>query len=207
MNHVRGTCVILMIFGIVNCIGGQAQKETINYYTLAYDAPEPVNQNRIPAVIRVPRFQVDPPYNSHRMIYTNQAFQRNAYHYHQWRANPGDLVPAFLARDLRQASLVSAVFVYDGVVPATHVLEGVVEEFYENDDPIGWYAILSVSLTLIKIDAVDVSERIRFQRRYHSKKKCLRKNPEALAQAMSQAMAEISAFVITDVRNALLEDR
>lgn len=196
-----------MIFGIAGCIGGKAQKEAINYYTLEYAAPKPVVQNRIPAVIRVPRFQVDPPYNSHRMIYTDRAFQRNAYHYHQWRANPGDLIAAFLARDLRQASLVSAVFVYDGAIPATHVLEGVVEEFYEKDAPTGWYAILSVSLTLIKVDAVDVSERIKFQRRYRTEQKSLQKNPESLARAMSQAMAEVSALVIKDVEKALSQSR
>jgi cholesterol transport system auxiliary component len=198
---------ILLAFWIVGCMGVvKAPKEAIKYYTLEYDPPKAVVQNRLPAVIRVPRFQVDPPYNSHRMIYTDQAFQRNAYHYHQWRANPGDLITAFMARDLRQSSIVKAVFVYSGSIPASHVIEGVVEEFYEKDSRSGWYAVLSVSITLIKVKGADISQRILFQKSYHVQKKCLKKNPQALARAMSQAMAEVSELAIKDIQRALIPD-
>ncbi len=208
MRHGMGIIlgVILPVFLIVGCVGTKTSKEVIKYYTLEYDPPKATVQSRLPAVIRVPRFQVDPLYNSHRMIYTDQAFQRNAYNYHYWRANPGDLIAALMARDLRQSSIVSAVSVYDGSIQASHAIEGVVEEFYEKDTKTGWYAVLSVNITLIKVKAVDISQRILFQKRYHVQKKSLKKNPQALAQAMSRAMAEISALVIKDIRQALTPD-
>ncbi len=57
------------------------------------------------------RFQVAPFYNTTNIIYKEASLKRNAYHYHKWQANPGDLVTYFLARDLRETGLFKDIFI------------------------------------------------------------------------------------------------
>jgi len=49
----------------------------------------------------------------------------------------------------------------------------------------------------------DVSKKIIFQKSYHIRKPCRQKNPRALAEAMSTAMAEASTQIIDAVYNRL----
>jgi ABC-type uncharacterized transport system auxiliary subunit len=49
----------------------------------------------------------------------------------------------------------------------------------------------------------DVSKKIVFQKSYHIRKPCRQKNPRALAEAMSTAMAEASTQIINEVYNRL----
>ena len=91
------------------------------------------------------------------IIYRDKAFVRNTYSYHKWRANPGDLVTYYLARDFKAQNVFEAVLSYDSNLRMTHSLEGVVEEFYEKDSEDSWEAVLSFSLTLVKEHEPDVT--------------------------------------------------
>jgi len=46
---------------------------------------------------------------------------------------------------------------------------------------------------------IDAGEKILFQKTYREETKCKRKNPRALAEAMSRAMSEISEQIIKDI--------
>ena len=91
---------------------GQLKKPArrIDFYTLEYPAPRPSVKAPLPLVLGVQRFRVAPTYNTQKIVYRDRNFKRNTYQYHKWRAEPGDLVGYFLARDLKQAGIFKAVF-------------------------------------------------------------------------------------------------
>jgi hypothetical protein len=75
--------------------------------------------------------------------------------------------------------------------------------FFEQDRSDVWEAVLTVSITLITEDELDVSKRTLFQKKYHSREECKQQNPRAIAEAMSRAMAKISKMITTDIYQRL----
>ncbi len=190
---------------IISACTGQLKKPAvrIDYYTLEYASPQITGLTPVPVVLGVQRFQVAPSYNTNKIIYREKNFKRNAYSYHKWRANPGDLVSYFLARDFQQASIFKAAFTLNKKIPTSHVIAGTVDEFFEHDANQSWEAVLTVSITLMKAYEPDISKRVISQKRYSLRKPCQQKNPRSLAEAMSHAMAEVSEMIIKDVYQSL----
>jgi cholesterol transport system auxiliary component len=141
------------------------------------------------------------------MIYREGSFERDAYVYHKWRDNPGDLISHFLGRDMRQSGLFEAVLSRNSRVPASHILEGTVEEFFELDGEDGWEAVLSVSVVLAVVNDPEGGKRPLLQKSYHVRKPCRKETPKALAEAMSHAMSEVSGAIIMDVYAHLKDQR
>jgi len=185
------------------CFRMNKPPDRIEHYMLEYDAPDPGDLAPLSVVVRIERFSVAPPYNSSRIIYRENAFKREAYNYHRWRANPGDQVTNFLGRDFRESGLFKAVLHHDSRFAAVCVLEGAVEEFYERDSADSWEAVLTLSITLVADREPDVSKRVLFQGTYHEVEICERKNPRALTEAMSRAMKRASLRILRDVHAAL----
>ncbi len=198
---------LILAVASAGCSIGGKPAERIDYYVLEYEAPQPPGLPAVEEVLRVERFGVAPPYNTARIVYRESAFERDTYNYHRWRANPGDLVTYFLARDLRESGLFAAVLPGESRFSASCVLEGVVEEFYEHDHAERWDAVLGVSVSLIAEGEPDVSRRVLHQASYREAESCLRKNPRALSEAMSRAMERVSIRILLDVHEALVERR
>lgn len=176
----------------------------VDYYTLEYAPPVKANgHEQIPFAIEIRRFQVSPLYNSNKIIYRDKPFARNEYYYRHWRANPGDTITYFLKRDLQQSSFFKAVFSHEDRFACEYLLEGAVDEFFEQDNPDSWEAVLSITIALIKENEPDVSKRVIFQKTYRARAPCRQKNPKSLSEAMSLAMAQVSEQVICDIVHAL----
>jgi cholesterol transport system auxiliary component len=188
---------------ISGCFGKQHPPVKIDYYSLEYELNKFDELKPTPFVLRIERFSVSPLYNSSNIIYKTKQFKLDAYNYHKWRANPGDMVTFFLSRDLKNSSLFKAIFEHGSRFSSSHVISGSVDEFFEEDEQYSWKAVLAVSITLIKENEADISKRILFQKSYSANKKCTQKNPRAIANAMSSAMASISEKIITDVYKSL----
>jgi len=92
---------------------------------------------------------------------------------------------------------------YDSRQTSNFVLEGSLDEFFESDSENFWDAVLTFSVTLTAENEPDISKRVLFQRTYHTKKPCKMKNPRALAEGMSEAMAELSRQMIIDIHGVL----
>lgn len=193
-----------LFFG--SCLKLKHPSNKIAFYTLEYDPPQIGNLTPLPSVIRMERFSVAPIYNTSRIVYRDRSFKRETYVYHRWRADPGDLVTYFLARDIKRSGLFKAVLTYDSRFPSSYVLEGSVDEFFEWDTEETWKAVLSLSITLMKEHEPDISQRILFQKFYRTKESCKQRNPAALAEAMSQAMSEVSREITKDIYE-YLKDR
>jgi len=194
---------LLLLPVFTGCVGVKQPLPNVDYYTLDYDPPKTEMTKPIRAVIRVERFQVAPYYNTTNIIYKKDQFIRDAYHYQKWRANPGDLVTYYLARDLRESGLFSGVFVLSSKFPSSHVIDGTLDTFQQENREGHWEAVLAFSITLMVEYEPDISKRILFQKQYSVRKRCAYKNPRALAEAMSEALAELSKTVISDVYHLL----
>lgn len=181
------------------CLNLKQPGKKIEFYTLEYDPPKIAGLKSLPLVIRVERFSVAPTYNTSQIIYRDGSFKRNAYVYYRWRANPGHLVTQFLNRDIKQSGLFKAVLSHESTFPSSYMLEGSVDEFFEWDMEEEWHGILSVSVTLVEENEPDISKRILFQKTYRTRKACNQKNPGALAEAMSRAMAQVSEKIMKDI--------
>ena len=186
------------------CVRLQQPSQKIAYYTLEYDPPAILGEfDTLPVIIRIERFSAAPTYHSHRIIYRDRSFKRDAYVYHQWRDYPDDMVTYFLNRDMKTSGLFKAVLPPESGLPFSHILEGTVEEFYEWDTESDWKAVLFLSIILTARDEKELPKRILFQKTYSTSKPCARKNPRALAEAMSQAMREVSGEIMDEVYHAL----
>lgn len=199
-------CLCLFPVGCVN-FREPTRAEKTAYYTLEYAAPAVDQLQPLSVVLKVPRFGVAPTYDTNRIIYRGGSFERDAYVYHKWRDNPGDMIPYFLGRDMRQSGLFEAVLSRDSRVPASHILEGTVDEFFEWDGEDGWEAVLSISVVLADVNDPEGGKRPLLQNSYHVRKPCREKTPKALAEAMSHALSEISGAIIKEVYACLKDQK
>lgn len=205
MNRHKKIYVFLLLLPVLfsSCISLKQPSKKIAFYTLEYDSPKITGLEPLPVVLGVERFSVAPTYNSNQIVYRDNAFKRDSYSYHKWRNNPGDFATYFLGRDLQQSGLFKAVLSGGSRLPASHIVEGAVEEFFEWDLETKWNAVLSIGIILTAGDEPDASKRILFQKTYTAKKACEQKNPQALAEAMSLAMKDVSREIIKDIHSHL----
>lgn len=201
MKHLLKFFIVVFLAGIMpcGCLTTKTPLPVTEYYILEYESPVIDLPEKLPCILRMERFQVVPLYNSTNIIYSESKFVRNAYNYHKWRSNPGDMITSFLLRDFQAAGLCNAVFMQGIPSPYSHTLQGVVDEFYEKDEKNSRQAMLTVSITLINKNALDISKSILMQKKYHTSETCINKSPVALADAMSRAMSRISGLIILDI--------
>ena len=181
---------------------GSSSSKT-DYYTLEYDPPKLTGLNALPFIIKIERFYASPLYNSEKISYRKSDFQTDEYNYHRWETNPAQLIAYFLYRDIKQSGFFKGVFSHDTGYAATHSVSGTVDEFYEDDRGKTWEAVLSLDIVLMVENEPDINKRILFQKKYSARKPCARKNPKAVAEAMSKAMSELSGQIITDIHKSL----
>jgi ABC-type uncharacterized transport system auxiliary subunit len=200
-----GAMVLLgfAVLALSGCMANSGPPKTIYYYTLRYDPPAIRLPQQLPLTLRVERFSVSPPFHTQRIIYAGKGAQRNAYAYHQWIAAPGELLPYLFVRDLRKSNGFKAVLTPDASLPSTHSLHGWVEEFIEKDDSSKWRAVATIHISLLNNMNPDPTQKVMLQNRYHATATCKTKTPEALAEAMGRALAQITADVVQDIHHQL----
>jgi ABC-type uncharacterized transport system auxiliary subunit len=185
------------------CVNLKQPSYKIDYFALEYEPLPVANLKPLPHVLKVTRFRAAPVYNTTQMIYRNGPFRREAYTYHKWRTNPGDLVSSLLERDIQRSGLFKAVISHESRLSASYVLEGSVDEFLESDTEGALQAILTVSTTLVAARERDITKSVLFQKAFHAAMPCEEKSPKAFAEAMSQAMAQVSQDIIRSLHTHL----
>ncbi len=205
---MRYIVIILITFSLAfsGCISLEQPNTKFEFYTLEYDAlktDKPTDPDQKSTILKIKHFNASPIYNTDRIIYSDQQFKRSPYFYHKWRVRPAEFVTYFMSRDLKECGLFEAVLPPTSGSRHTHTVEGTVDEFLEWDSNNSWEAVLSISVTLQVAREPDASKRVIFQRRFSTRKKCKEKNPLALAESMSLAMAEGSKKVGIAIHEAL----
>jgi len=194
-----------IVLSLAGCIGFGGTASKVDYYTLEYVSPKFAQTKIVSSIIKMERFQASPIYNSEKISYRKNNFQTEEYSNKRWETNPAQLIPYFLFRDIKQSGLFKAVFNHDTGFVATHSISGAVDEFFEDDRGKIWEAVLSIYIILMAENEPDLNKRILFQKRYSTRKECAKKNTGALAEAMSKAMSELSAQIITDIYKTLAD--
>lgn len=174
----------------------------VKQWTLEYQAPQPA-QAKLPAELKVRRFQAAQTILGAEMIYRPGPNERGIYNYNRWLVSPSDLVGDFLLRDLRAQGALAGIFANRHPQRPRFRLEGGVEEFLEMDDGDVWHAALKVSLTLLDTKQNDVTKRLLFQHSYTYTTPMASKDPAGLAKGMSQNMARFSAKARADILKAI----
>ena len=188
---------------LVACLAGCGKPPMlVNQYILEYPAPVVAGRAKTSEALKVELFSVDQAFNTTSMVYQPQAFQSQVYNYSRWRANPGNLVTDFLIRDLRESGLFKAVFGSTGTGKYRFRLEGGVAEFQELDAAGGWQASLALTVTLLDTQQEELPQRVVFQKNYRALEPMPEKTPQGLAQAMSRALEQVSARILTDTYEA-----
>lgn len=205
---MRYIAIILIIFSFAfcGCVSLEQPNTKFEFYTLEYNAlksDKSTDPGKESTVLKIKHFNASPIYNSDRIIYSDQQFKRSPYFYHKWRVRPAEFVTYFLSRDLKESGLFEAVLPPTSGSLHTHTVEGTVDEFLESDSNDSWEAVLSISVTLQVAREPDADKRVIFQHSFSTRKKCKEKNPLALAQAMSLAMAEVSKEIGIAIHGAL----
>ncbi|MGD8833599.1 MAG: ABC-type transport auxiliary lipoprotein family protein [Desulfobacteraceae bacterium] len=198
--HIGFLLAVLMLSA---CMAETKPPKPIYYYTFDYEPSTIQMPRQLPITLRVERFSVSPPFHTQRIIYAGKGAHRNAYAYHQWIATPGELLPYLFVRDLRKSNGFKAVLTPDASLHSTHSLHGWVEEFIEKDEASKWLAVATIHISLIINNHSDPTQQIIFQKRYHRAATCNAKTPEALAEAMGDALAKITAGVAKDIHHQL----
>jgi ABC-type uncharacterized transport system auxiliary subunit len=206
MSFPKCLAVVLSFAFLGGCMSLKQPSYKIDYFALEYE-PRPVgNLKPLSHVLKVNRFSAAPVYNTTQMIYRDRPFKREAYTYHKWRANPGDLVSSLLARDIQRSGLFKAVVSHESSLSASYVLEGSVDEFLESNRDGALQAVLTVSTTLVAAGERDITKKVLFQKSFHATKPCKEKSPQGLVEAMSQAMAQVSQDIIKSLYARLKDE-
>ncbi len=192
-----------LVLSLAGCLSFGEPAGKVDYYTLEYVSPKFTDIKTVDSIIKMERFQASPLNNSERISYRKNNFQTDKYGNQRWETHPAHLIAYFLFRDIRQSGLFKAVFNHDTGFAATHSISGTVDEFFEDDRGKIWEAVLSLDIILTAENEPDLNKRILFQKRYGTRKVCAKNNPGALAEAMSKAMSELSAQIITDIYKTL----
>lgn len=199
----KNILIILVIFiplTLVSCMNLKQPSPEITYYTLEYDSPAYPGKERLPCIIKIENFEVSPLYDTTGIIYRKGTFERDSYTYYRWRVNPAELVTYLIGRDLKNSGLFKGVLLPgERNRGSTFRLEGMLDDFYELDGTKEWSGVLTLNITLIPEGREKASGMDIYQKSYSVTEKCERKNPDALAAALSRAMKKVSRAMCEDI--------
>ncbi|NWG03072.1 MAG: membrane integrity-associated transporter subunit PqiC [Syntrophaceae bacterium] len=207
MIRMRIFFVVFLLPIALSCSLGGKPTYSVKHYVLEYPSPRMEGIQKINELIKVERFSVSPVFNSTAMVYRENPFGRDAYHYERWRVNPGEMVTDLVVRDLRNSGLFRAIFSYQDMEEARFLLEGQVEEFLELEEKDHWKAMLGIHITFLDQTKKDSVEKVVFQRSYRFAELFSEKTPEGLAGGMSKAMERFTRQLIRDLEKAMKEGR
>jgi ABC-type uncharacterized transport system auxiliary subunit len=165
----------------------------VHHYALALQLPEARSGTAKTSLVILPLSARD-PYAQERIVYRTSPYAFDLYNFHRWASLPAEQVTHWTRRYLQATGLFSQVFpTTDG--NADVVLDGMIRQFEEIDREATWEAALTIEFWLIRS-----GERSPFWfRPYSATKPASRRNPEAIAEAMSQGLADILQQLTTDL--------
>lgn len=199
----------IVFFLLLLCSSCSSQRTTpakTLRYTLEYAPPVFSGLPTLDTTLRIASFGSAPEFDSERIQYKTGKFTLDSYNYHAWMAKPAAQVQFFLGRDLQRSGLFTAVLADTGRYRPAYLLGGSVDKFLEVDEGQQWFAELSLDIILQRMPQKNALTRILDQHHYEAKKACSHRNPQAVAEAMSMAMAELSKQIQNDIYTIIKND-
>ena len=175
-------------------------RQEVQYYalTLPTRSAAPANPAPITASLVVQPFSAQPPYHRDRMVYRSSPYEFDFYHYHRWVTKPADMLTTLTRRSLQQSGLFTTVYPTPDA-QADLRLGGVVRQYEEVDRTQSWQAALSIEVWLSRS-----REPAPFWfRSYTATQSAAKRNPAAVAEAMSRNLQDILERLTRDLAGAL----
>jgi ABC-type uncharacterized transport system auxiliary subunit len=168
-------------------------RQEVYHYTLALHLPETA-MSTVKATLIVRNFLAQDPYNQERLVYRTSPYQLDFYNYHRWAAIPTEQVTDWTRRYLRTTSLFAKVYpTSDGA--ADFILTGKIRQLDEIDHEQAWEATLSIDFWLTRAEQ---RTPLWFQS-YSATQQTAKRNPSAVAEAMSRNLETILSKLVTDL--------
>ena len=181
-------------------------KQEVHYYALSLPSANTASattaqttaSSASSASLVVRPFTAQQPYSRDRMVYRSSPYQVNFYHYHRWVSKPADMVTTLTRRALQQSNLFSTVYPTPDA-PADMRLGGVVRQCEEIDQPQSWQAVLSIDVWLSRSRNASPF----WFETYTATQQAAKRNPAAVAEAMSRNLQEILQQLSADLASEL----
>lgn len=200
--------LLISFLFVSSCTSFKQSHLSIKKYTLEYESPVFTQKDQLDCTIKIDNFSVAPVYNTSRIIYSKKKYEIDSYIYHKWNSNPGEMVTHLIGRDIRNSGLFRSVLLPgERIKDFSYRLGGTLEEFYESDGKSNWSGVLALSINLVSEGDSETGDRIIFQKSYKATEVCEKKNPEALARALSRALKKVSEQLVGDLYMALSNDQ
>jgi ABC-type uncharacterized transport system auxiliary subunit len=140
-------------------------------------------------VLAVEPLEADEPYDDERIVYRENPYKVDYYHYHRWSAPPGAMVGRHLERALAASGRFAAVLREPPPGDAAYVLGGRVLALEEVDvSRRRWLARVALELHLRDARTGDVV----WSRRLEETEPVGRQSPEGVARALSRALDRVA---------------
>jgi ABC-type uncharacterized transport system auxiliary subunit len=198
----NGLFITVLILFMAGCMGGQSPSRT-QYYMLDYTPPSVKDTVRLDESLKVERFSTAQLFNSNAMIFRTGSFGLDKFPYDRWGTNPGNMVVDYLIRDFRQAHLFRGVFSYQDTDIVRFLLEGSITEFLAVEQKDGRKALLTIYVTLLDLNQMDITKKIVFQKSFSHAAPCKENSAEGLAMGLSESLERLSGQIISDVYHAV----
>lgn len=75
----------------------------------------------------------------------------------------------------------------------------------ELDEEDGWLATAELTITLLNARVRHIPDLVIFQRQFKASEPCAKKNPGSVAESMSLVMSRLSAQIISDIHQAIVD--
>jgi ABC-type uncharacterized transport system auxiliary subunit len=164
----------------------------VHHYALTLSVPEVASTSKVSLVVRP--IDARAPYDQERIVYRSSAYAFDFYSYHRWASPPGEQVTAWTRRYLRGSGLFAQVFPNSDAA-ADFVLDGIIQQFEEVDREETWEAATSIDFWLVRAGEPTP----RWFRSYSATQQAAKRNPEAVAEAMSRNLESILGRLVTDL--------
>jgi ABC-type uncharacterized transport system auxiliary subunit len=173
---------LLVLAGASAC-GGRTPDT--HYYDLASSARRHAGGG---PVLAIEALSADEPYDDERMVYRENPYRVDFYHYHRWSASPGAVVSRHLERALGASGRFSAVL-REEAPNAAYVLGGRLLALEEVDvSRRRWLARVALELHLRDAATGDVV----WSKRLEETEPVTRQSPEGVARALSRALDRVA---------------
>ncbi len=200
MRYPRLFLLVLLISLVLGGCNLTRSKQEVQYYALALSPQSSTSSGPAPvkASLVVRPFTAQPPYNRDRMVYRSSPYEFDFYHYHRWVTKPADMLTTLTRRTLQQSGLFTTVYPTPDA-RADLRLGGVVRQYEEVDQAQSWQAVLSIEVWLSRPQE---PAPFWFQS-YSATRLAAKRNPAAVAEAMSQNLQDVLEHLTNDLANVL----
>ena len=177
----------------VACVACGGKLPETRYYQLAAHAQAAPAGGQ--AVLAIEPLAADPAYDDERIVYRTTPYRLDYYHYHRWSALPGVMIAGYLEQALENTGQFRAV-VRAPSDTATLVLGGRVVAIEEVDAAKNRW-VGRIALELVVSDPRTNASL--WTRRIEETEPLRVQSPEGLAEALSAAMARVTARIGPEV--------